>query len=472
MLDALKNFLARLNWPIFGAMVGLMAISILAIRMAEGVEAGLAGNSARQTIFAAIGLGGFLLAMLIPYGRIGRWSYALFGFTLVLLCVVFAFPAQREAQRWIYIPGAEVINFQPSELAKLTFIIALAWYLRYRDSYRRLLGLIWPFMITLVPLVLILMEPDLGTSILLLPTLMMMLFLAGARLRHLAVVVGLGALVVFTPIPRPVEMVPFEQQLSAERFGVRRLGPVRLFRIRKPAGQTLPDWKHVPQVPVAYARLQWGAGQAYDLVPLSLRGMGAMGKDYQVRRIEGWLRTDDPRVRNDTGYQQHQSIIILGAGRLWGQARAGDLPDYFPSLPDDHTDFIFSIIGGQWGFVGCGAVLGLYVVIFVAGLGVASSTNDPFGRLLAVGVLALLAAQIFINIGMTLGLMPVTGMTLPLVSYGGSSLLVNCMALGLLVNVGSNQAVSLAPRPFEFGASRPEDQTRILPALPQFSGRR
>jgi cell division protein FtsW (lipid II flippase) len=119
-------------------------------------------------------------------------------------------------------------------------------------------------------------------------------------------------------------------------------------------------------------------------------------------------------------------------------------------LPDDHTDFIFSVVGGQWGFFGCASVLVLYGIIFLFGADVAVSTPDPFGRLLAVGVLALLAAQIFINIGMAMGLMPITGMTLPLVSYGGSSLLVNCVALGLLVNVGRHRPMTLAPRPFEF----------------------
>jgi cell division protein FtsW (lipid II flippase) len=120
-------------------------------------------------------------------------------------------------------------------------------------------------------------------------------------------------------------------------------------------------------------------------------------------------------------------------------------------LPDDHTDFIFSIVGGQWGFLGSAAVLFLYGVIFVFGVEIAVITYDPFGRLLAVGVLALLFSQIVINVGMTMGLMPITGMTLPLVSYGGSSLVVNCAALGLLVNVGQRRPILLSKRPFEHG---------------------
>jgi rod shape determining protein RodA len=440
MLIGLRDYFRNFYWPILLAMAALMVISVLAVHKAEQVDAGIAGYTGKQTVFVLVGLGAFFLTTLVHYQRIGRVSYPMFAATLVLLGVVFLLPESRGSRRWIPIAGG--INLQPSELAKVTFIIALAWYLRYRDSYRRLAGLIVPFVITLVPLWMILKEPDLGTSMLLLPTLMVMLFMAGARLRHLLVIVLLGLAVVFTPVPLAVDADKFAAE--ADRFTVSTLGPVRFYSV-----DTRLAWRQRPVVPVAYCRLQIGQGRVYDLQPLSLRVMA--NKEYQVRRIEGWLRHDDPRILQDVGWQQHNSLMVLGSGQWFGKGVWKSASSYFQMLPDDHTDFIFSVVGGQWGIFGCASVLVLYAIIFIFGADVAVSTADPFGRLLAVGVLALLAAQIFINIGMAMGMMPVTGMTLPLVSYGGSSLLVNCVALGLLVNVGRHRPRTLAPKPFEFG---------------------
>jgi len=439
MLTALKDYCRNFRWPILLAMVALMVMGVLAVRLAEQVDPSIAGYAVKQLAFCLVGLAAFFLTTLVHYQRVGRFSYAMFVGTLVLLAVVFLLPERRGSRRWIPIAGG--INLQPSELAKLTFIIALAWYLRYRDSYRRLVGLIVPFAITLVPLWLILMEPDLGTSMLLLPTLMVMLFMAGAKIRHLLVIVAMGLAVVFTPVPRAVEADKFAAE--AGRFTERALGPVRFYGV----DERLP-WRQRPVTPVAYCRFQIGRGTVYDLQPFSLRVLAR--REHQIRRIEGWLRQDDPRIAENIGYQQHSSVMILGSGQWFGKGAWKSASSYFQMLPDDHTDFIFSVVGGQWGFFGCASVLVLYGIIFLFGADVAVSTPDPFGRLLAVGVLALLAAQIFINIGMAMGLMPITGMTLPLVSYGGSSLLVNCIALGLLVNVGRHRPMTLAPRPFEF----------------------
>jgi len=462
-VDSARHYFRHFSWPIPAAMGALLVISVLAVHLAEQAEGGPTSYARRQALFAVLTVGAFVAGTMVPYRRVGQASYGLFALTLVLLVVVFACRPVRGSYRWIPIPG--LIKFQPSEVAKLTFIIALAWYLRFRDSYRRLLGLIVPFAITLLPLGLILMEPDLGTSLLLLPALMVMLFAAGAKLRHLLVIVALGAAVVFTPIPRPVNAAAFAAERG--RFDASALGPVTFYRPserRGPDGSI--DWQHRPVTPVAYCRGRLGDGGVYDLQPLSLVVITWMGNRHQIRRIEGWLRQDDPRIRANLGYQQYHSMMILGSGQWAGRGTWRSASGYFRMLPDDHTDFIFSVIGGQWGFIGCAGVLVLYAIILLFGADVALSTPDPFGRLLAVGMLALLSAQIFINVGMTVGLMPITGMTLPLVSYGGSSLLVNGLALGLLVNVGRHRPVSLAPKPFEHDGAVPEQISRITPPLP------
>jgi rod shape determining protein RodA len=272
--------------------------------------------------------------------------------------------------------------------------------------------------LTLIPLALILKQPDLGTSLLLLPTLYVMLFLAGAKLKHLLSIVAIATVLIFMPIP-----------------------------VKAPVGSNDPEAK--TRRALAYSTFD-SAGEDYVLCAAPL----AIMKAHQLTRIDGWLRQSESSIARGMGYQLHQSKMIMGTGRWTGRSDWNNTARYFQMLPDDHTDFIFSVIGGQWGLLGCLGVFFLYGLIFLFGMEIAAVTYDPFGRLLAVGVLALLASQILINVGMTVGLGPITGMTLPLISYGGSSLVVNCAALGLLVNIGYHRPMSLGRRPFEHGQWR------------------
>jgi len=151
---------------------------------------------------------------------------------------------------------------------------------------------------------------------------------------------------------------------------------------------------------------------------------------------------------------QH-SKIALGSGGLWGETfgegfLAGPYVRY-RFLPDRHNDFIFSLVGHQWGLAGCLVVLACYAWLVIAGAEIAARTKDPYGRLLAVGMAVMLAWQALVNIGMTMGLMPITGLTLPFVSFGGSSLLTSFLAAAILINVNQRRPIILAPKPFEFG---------------------
>jgi cell division protein FtsW (lipid II flippase) len=223
-------------------------------------------------------------------------------------------------------------------LAKLSYIILLAWYLRNRDNYRRLIGLIIPFVLTVVPMALVLKEPDLGTSLLFLPTLYFMLFMAGAKLRHLLVILALGTLLVLAPVPRQVDPEAWAVQKS--KFDASHLGPVSFYQVRFGA-----DNSRLVYTPVAYCRYQIAAGNIYDLQPLSLLKM----EFHQVSRVEGWLRQGESNIIRGKGYQLYQSKMILGSGCLGGRKGWNDSASYFSMLPEDHTDFIFSVIGGQWG---------------------------------------------------------------------------------------------------------------------------
>jgi len=446
MLNGVKKYLRYTSWPIFAAMVTLMTFGVLAIRASALADPSISGLAGKQMVFACLGLVVFFLVSLVPYSRLGHVAYAFFGVMIALLVLVFFLPEIRGSHRWV---DLKIVQVQPSEIMKLAYIILLAWHLRYRDNYRRLTGLIIPFVLTILPVVLILMEPDLGTSLLFLPTLYFMLFMAGAKLKHLLAVVAMGAAAVLLPIPQAVGNAESMQAAGLQKTSI---GPVKFYSEDTSLGPKRT------RLPIAYCRFQIGEGKVYDLKPLSLLAMNP--NPYQLQRIEGWLRQDDPRIERTSGFHLHQSKMVLGAGKLTGCGGWRDAEVTFRMLPDDHTDFIFSVIGGRWGMLGCAAVLFLYGVIFLFGFEIAVLTYDPFGRLLAVGVLALLFSQMFINVGMTMGIMPITGMTLPMVSYGGSSLVVNCAALGLLVNVGLRRPILLGRRPFEY------DQKHEKPPAP------
>lgn len=373
MLNA--DWLRRLPWSIMACATALMFLGLSGI--ARGDELAHAGEFfSKQIVWIVLAVPGMLLATLVPYRVARHHSYAWLGFSILLLGIVYFFPAKWGSRRWIPLG---FMNFQPSELAKLAFILALSRYLMYRENYRRLPGLVVPFSLTLIPMGLILKEPDLGTALVFLPVLLAMLFAAGARLKHLAFMVCLGAAV--SPV--------FWLAMSAE----------------------------------------------------------------QKSRITAlFLQRDGGPTPTGDGYHLHQSKQVLALGGVVGSQFAGTAVDdpIAYHLPACRTDFVICMVGERWGLVGTLAVLTLYLILFACGLLVAARTRDPFGRLLAVGIVILLATQAIINVGMTVGLLPVTGITLPLLSYGGSSLLFTCVALGLLMNVAMRPGYEIGKEPFRF----------------------
>ena len=386
MLRSLTRILPPLGWVILAAALLLSGFGLLAIYAGEIGTGVRPTGTLKQCAFLAASLVAFAIVQIPGHRRIGSWAYVLFALMLVLLTLLvvarkvpmspFILP-RRDAYRWIVLGP---ISFQVSEFTKVVYVLALAAYLRFRTNYRSLRGLAGPFILTLIPTALILKEPDLGTSLLLLPTMFVMLFVAGAKIRHLLLFLVLGA----------------------------------------------------------------AAAPAFYYSPFMHK--------YQRQRIRSLVRQDDidKRWRLNEGYQLNQSKIALGSGGFFGQGFRGGAFFRYNLLPEDHNDFIFAVLGHQWGFLGCTVILLCYLLIIVAGLTIASMTADPFGRLLAVGICALLIVQTIINVGMTMGLLPITGMTLPFASMGGSGLVANYLSLGLLVDVARRRPVSIAPKPFEF----------------------
>ncbi len=361
----------------------------------------------KQVIFAAIGVGVFIAVNLFNYRRLGTVSYWLYAFVLLLLGLLLLdklvdvpfVPVINYTRRWLRIgTRTTYLQLQPSELCKLTYILALAWYLRYRSNYRNFRALIGPFILTLLPMVLILAEPDLGTAMLMMPILFTMLFVAGAKVRHLMLIL------LITLVVSPLlwhEMKPYQRT---------RISSVLLQN----------DW--VRQKAEQHPAL----------------GRILVGRKFSAKQ---W--------KDDWGYHLVRSKFAVASGGIKGYGfRQGPFIKY-NFLPAKHNDFIFAVIAHQWGFLGCLTLLGLYVIIIACGLEIAWHNTDPFARLLAVGIVAMFAVEIIVNVSMTLGLMPITGLTLPLVSYGGSSLLVNMASVGLLNNLGRRWPFTVAPKSFK-----------------------
>jgi rod shape determining protein RodA len=352
-------------------------------------------------------LAGFIAINSINYRRLGLISYWIFAAVLVLLVILliskfivvlpFAGPING-TYRWISISvgGLTLPNIQPSEFCKLAYILALAWYLRYRSNYRNFKALIGPFALALLPMVLILPEPDLGTVLLMMPILFTMLFVAGAKVKHLLIIIFMAVMV--SPL----------LWFKMEAYQRTRISSVFLQNawIREKAEQH------------------------------PILGRILVGTEFSTKK---W--------KNDWGYHLIRSKYAIASGGINGARGYGYRQGPFIKynfLPERHNDFIFAIIAHQWGFWGCLGLLGLYIIIVSCGLEIAANNTDPFGRLLAVGIVAMFVVEVIINVGMTVGLMPITGLTLPLVSYGGSSLLISMTSVGLLNNIGRCRPFSVA----------------------------
>jgi rod shape determining protein RodA len=193
----------------------------------------------------------------------------------------------------------------------------------------------------------------------------------------------------------------------------------------------------------------WVCGPAEDGgagLPV-LKELPSFVKKYQRDRVHAMF-THDPAAEKKSKYQTERAMTAIGSGGPAGKG-IGHIP-VGRYVPEGHNDMVFALIGEQFGFVGAAIVLAAYIVLFTAGIEIAGATREPFGRLVALGIVATMAGQTFINLMVVLRLMPVTGITLPFVSYGGSSLLASFMSAGLLLNIGQNRPIVMARESFEF----------------------
>jgi len=315
----------------------------------------------KQLAFVTLGIVVILVTASFDYRFVKVYAGIVYVASLALLVLVRTplGTTIRGSQRWFQLFGFQLA---PSELAKLALVAMLAAFLsQLRSSDLSLQDLYRATAIPAVPGLLVFLQPDLGTSIVLLAILVGILVVAGARARHLGVL-ALTAIVLI--------------------FGALQLGLV---------------------------------------------------KDYQIARLTAFFDPQNDPQRSD--YNRTQAEIAIGSGGLLGRGYLKGTQTNLDFVPEQHTDFIFTVIGEEFGFVGAIFVLMLFALLIWRAVRIALLAKDPFGTYLAAGIASMLAIQVFVNVGMTLGIMPITGIPLPFVSYGGSSFLTNCAAVGLLLNI-------------------------------------
>ncbi|CAN5706227.1 rod shape-determining protein RodA [soil metagenome] len=366
------------------SLVGVYAIDVASQMQAPTTPTEISGRAAKQGLFVAIGLIAALI-IAVPDHRTLRlltWP-ALAGVMALLVFVLLPFiPASIVTPRngvrgWINLGS---FDLQPSELAKIVFILCTAAYLRVRENHRTLLGLLPPALISAAPLLLIFLEPDLGQALLFVPALFAMLLAAGAKVKHLLLVCLLATLA----------------------------------------------------APAAWQML----------------------KPYQRERIldaYSGFAGGTPRHATSTSDQPQLARMLAGSGGVWGygdgQARA---VVRYSRLPERHNDMIFAVVVARFGLVGGLLVLGAYGLWLIGAVLTAAFVREGFGRLLCVGAASFVFCQVAVNVGMVVGVVPVIGVTLPFVSYGGSSMIVMWVMTGLILGVGVRRPARFSERAFQF----------------------
>jgi rod shape determining protein RodA len=363
------DLVRRMDWLLFSAMAALAVGSVLFIYSAayHGPGQPIEGFYKMQTVWFIVGLLIYLAVSLVDYRLICQWATVWYAVAVGLLVLVLVTGQMKHgARRWLF-------GIQPAETAKLATLLAVSYYLFHHTlQTRRELKTVWITLVMMaVPFMLIMLEPDLGSALVLIPICFGLMFVAGVRVKHLVLAAVLG--IVFAGIVLPVMWKIKENKTSHKNYQKERL-------------LVFVNHRHDPR----------GAGWNFD-----------------------------------------QSLIAVGSGGMTGKGYLQGTQNLLGYLPHSVTknDFLFSVIAEEEGFVGSFVVIGLYAVLLFSGLRIAANARDRLGMLLATGVVVMLFFHIFINVGMTIGLMPVTGVPLPLLSYGGSFVLASMTALGLLQNV-------------------------------------
>ena len=390
----------------------------------------LSNEYVKQLIWAGTGLLLMVGVIVIDYNRLRRLSAYLYGFSILLLLVTaFIGREVHGARSWI---GIGEFGIQPSEFAKITTILFLASYLSsigkgVRELPRFLLGLL----IVVLPIGLIILQPDMGTALVYIPIFLFMAFIAGARLRHILYLLGAGLLTIILAVAPLYEqwIVGREETLLSmiTDFQVARYFLAALLLIT-----LLSAWGF------------WGFKRRYFYWILYISSLFAVAtagallivrvlREYQIMRFIVFL---NPRIDpQGAGWNLIQSVTAVGSGGFAGKGFLQGTQSHYQFLPQQSTDFIFSILAEEWGFLGGVLVFALFLTILLRGIRILYIARDEFASCVGAGIVAMFFFHVVVNVGMAMGIMPITGIPLFFLSYGGSSLWTGLVCVGLLLNI-------------------------------------
>ncbi|MDD3643705.1 MAG: rod shape-determining protein RodA [Candidatus Krumholzibacteria bacterium] len=415
------RFLRNLDWLILLATVLLIAVGLLNLysvgHVPEDLREMVAGRDIlffqRQLLWALLGFAAMAAAFSIPFRYYEGGAVVLYIATLLLLVAVLFLEPAKGSSRWIALGGFRV---QPSELAKISLIFILARFLaEKRHDPNRLRIIIVAFGAVIVPVLLVMKQPDLGTALVFPALLLPILYWRG---------LDEGVMILFlTPVASAFLTVFSQSVLGEGKY------PYPLLIL------------FVAILAIAYRR-RARLLQSIMLVATNLAVMLVIPtlidrlKPYQQQRIFAFLRPESDIL--GSGWQVYQSKVAIGSGGFSGKGFLHGTQKLLAFLPERHSDFVFSVLSEEAGYLGALGVMMLFLVIIVRGLYLATKVKSRFASLAVIGICSYFAFHLLVNVGMTIGLAPVTGIPLPLISYGGSSMLVSCFLIGVLLNFSAS----------------------------------
>jgi rod shape determining protein RodA len=426
-----KTFLSIIDIPLLFSVLILTAVGIIFIYSSginsSGVQ--VSNEFFKQMIFAALGIVWMIAASLVDYRRIYRYTPHCFLVLSLLLVYTFFFGRHvNGAKSWL---GIGEFGVQPSEFGKIVFILFFAWFLDkssdFSDRHRFILAL----GILFVPLFLILLQPDLGTASVYLPIFLVMCYMAGMPLRYLFMVVLAGIFtIVFALLPI------WEAEIAQKPYAVLTIFRNDTLRLLIIFSLGIITFVGLIGRLVFKNNYYYWISYAAGILTFSFSASIAVRrvlKDYQMKRLIVFLNPDsDPR---GAGWNIIQSKIAIGSGNIFGQGFLKGTQSHYRFLPQQSTDFIFSILSEEWGFVGCAIVFMLMFIVLLRILMIMKNTTNIFGSYIAAGIFGMFFFHFVVNVGMVMGLMPITGIPLLFLSYGGSALWTAMLCVGILMGI-------------------------------------
>jgi rod shape determining protein RodA len=370
-------------------------------------------------------------ATFINYKNWGEYSLQIYiGILFVLLITTLFGTPVRNTRAWL---NLGLFSIQPSEFMKLGMIFILSKYLEFRErDIRNFRELLIPTLLTLIPVFIIIKQPDFGTSMIFIPLLFTLLFVGGADVSHLLSIISIACIALIVPM-----VLTYREWIGEEGSnfildffkdtdllfiisGILILIAITAFILHFFFIKKYYRKIYIPATVISF-------GLFFSVI------IQTFLKDYQKRRILVFL---NPEIEPyESGYNIIQSKIAVGSGGFFGKGFLNGSQSQLGFLPEKTSDFIFSVVAEEWGFIGSLIIIILLSVIVFRGIQIALESKDKFGALLASGITAIFFYHIIINIGMALGIMPVTGLPLSFISYGGSNLLMSMIAIGILINI-------------------------------------